>query len=188
MALAVIQFIVDGFRYQGGSAYFLTHGHSDHYNGLSPTWNVGQPKTPARAFWLRVLAIIKSFFLIDCKCHTPCPQLGPVYCSTITAKLMRCASLATGEPAVFPPPPRRRPALTHEADHQRILLRMTTARCRFLRHMFGERLAELIHPVALDETISVEGVKARARGLVAPLTPLSAPTGVLDASDAQCCG
>lgn len=32
------------------------------------------------------------------------------------------------------------------------------------RHMFGEKLERLLRPVPLDETITVEGVRARAGG------------------------
>jgi phosphoribosyl 1,2-cyclic phosphodiesterase len=36
------KFIVDGFRHAHAtaSAYFLTHAHSDHYQGLSEQWRV----------------------------------------------------------------------------------------------------------------------------------------------------
>ena len=54
------RFVVDGFRHAHPSvtAYFLTHAHSDHYQGLSERWD------------------------------------APVYCTEITARLIRRAPAA----------------------------------------------------------------------------------------------
>jgi len=67
------RFVVDGFRHAhpSATAYFLTHAHSDHYQGLSERWD------------------------------------APVYCTDITARLIRRAPVASAREAAALRRPRR---------------------------------------------------------------------------------